>query len=81
MSWFGYHKSINVSDQEKQRQLERAQRQKRLQERELQRKQLQAAVESRREANQALKDFLEIDPNLFSEDELNKVPSGIIQSL
>ena len=75
MSWFGYHKSINVSDQEKQRQLERAQRHKRLQERELQRKQLQAAVESRREASQALKDFLDIDPNLFSEEELSKVPS------
>ena len=77
MSWLGGYKSKATSStaadrEEKRKKLEteRQERIARAKARAESQKRLQAAIESRQEADQALKEFLDIDPEIFDEEEL-----------
>ena len=68
MSWLGYKATTSKSEsdvrEEKRRKLEQD-RLFRVKQREAQRKQLQAAIDSRREADEALQGLFNIDPTIF----------------
>ena len=70
----GYKPSTSSSEPEdreakrKRLEAERAERLQRAQQRANRQKQLQAAIKSQEEADQALKEFLEIDPDIFTDD-------------
>ena len=68
MSWLGYKATTSKSEsdvrEEKRRKLEQD-RLFRVKQREAQRKQLQAAIDSRREADEALQGLFDIDPTIF----------------
>ena len=73
MSWLGGYKpkpptdqaSAPVDPREAKRQKLQAEREARAKQRENRQKQLQATIKARQEADQALKDFLNIDPDIF----------------
>ena len=73
MSWFGRSKelsSLSEADQrEARRQKLEQERQLRTQQRAQRQAQLQAVIKAQEEADQALKEVLEIDPNIFNEDQ------------
>ena len=84
MSWLGYRATTSKSEsdirEEKRRKLEQD-RLFRIKQRDAQRKQLQAAIESRREADEALKGLLEIDPTIFEGDSTAEISQEEISEL
>ena len=84
MTWLkGYSASSKISKsetrEEKRRRLE-AERLTRAQQRNDRHKQLQAALQARQEADQALKDLCDIDPEIFAETSI-VIPKDEVASL
>ena len=83
MSWFGYktRKEAEEARETKRQQLEADRLARSLQRAERQ-KSLQAAVQARQEADKALQDLLEIDPEIFEKDSdsnASEVPSDFLE--
>ena len=78
MSWLSGYKSktsTSADSREEKREKLEAERQQRLQKRAALKQQLQQAQQYQDEANQAIKDLLELDPDIFNE------PSSLIDSM
>ena len=84
MSWLGYKatnsKSESETREEKRRKLEQ-ERLFRSKQRDAHRKQLQAAIDSRREAEEALQSLLDIDPSIFEGEDSEEISPEEISEL
>ena len=85
MSWFNYKPSMSSIPEAELREARRnkleADRQKRLQDRAKRQNQLQAALQAQQEGDQALKDLLDIDPDIFAGDSTEYIPEDEVQQL
>ena len=75
MSWFGGYKP--PADREARRQKLEADRQQRAKEREATKKRLQEAASAREQEDQALRDLLNIEPDILADDELSIADSEV----
>ena len=87
MSWLGGFKPSQPSQpsesdlREAKRQKLQADRLKRAQERTARHNQLQAALQAQREADQALQDLLNIDPDIFTDTEVSSISETEVKQL
>ena len=75
MSWFGGYKP--AAEREARRQKLEADRQQRAKEREATKKKLQEALLAREEEDQALRELLNIEPDILADDELSIAGSEV----
>ena len=86
MSWFGGYKPTPKPKSEEDLRKEKrdkliAERIARAEKRLIQKRQLEAALKARQEADKALQEFLDIDPNIFAGDDYSEATDKELELL